>query len=76
MGMSTRQADRKPRESNPKPVPITNYRCMDGNQTVLRHAQDRSQQEVEIALAQALRMVTVRGDRLDSSIATIPYTNR
>ena|SRR5689334_11484781 len=32
MGMGTLQADRKARERKPKPVPITDYRCMYGNQ--------------------------------------------
>jgi hypothetical protein len=43
--------------------------------TALRHAQNRSQQKVEIALAQALQTITVRGDRRDSSIVAIPYIN-
>ncbi len=41
--------------------------------TVLRHAQDCSQQVVEIALAQALQTITVWEDRRDSSVTAIPY---
>jgi hypothetical protein len=41
------------------------------NKITLRHAQDRSPQTVEVALAQVLQTVTARMDRRDSSIAVI-----
>jgi hypothetical protein len=36
--------------------------------TIPRHAQDRSQQKVEIALAQALQMVATRGTGMIRSL--------